>query len=55
MGIRFSELPEEELLKHRDSIPQEQGELGLLSPNSKTTSIAIASGKGGVGKVRLYL
>ena len=50
VGIRFSELPEEELLKHRDSIPQEQVELGLLSPNSKTTFIAIASGKGGVGK-----
>ena len=50
VGIRFSELPEEELAKHRDSIPQEQVDSGLLSPTSKTKFIAIASGKGGVGK-----
>ncbi|MFJ7978546.1 P-loop NTPase [Peribacillus sp. JNUCC 23] len=50
VGIRFSELPEKELVKHRDSMPQEQADLGLLSPTSKTTFIAIASGKGGVGK-----
>lgn len=48
VGIRFSELSEEELAKHRESIPEE--DLGLLSPNSKTKFIAIASGKGGVGK-----
>ena len=48
VGIRFAELSEEELEKHRESIPEE--DLGLLSPNSKTKFIAIASGKGGVGK-----
>jgi len=48
VGIRFTELPEEELAKHRESMPEE--DLGLLSPNSKTKFIAIASGKGGVGK-----
>lgn len=48
VGIRFTDLPEEELEKHRVANP-EVGE-GLLSPNSKTTFIAIASGKGGVGK-----
>jgi ATP-binding protein involved in chromosome partitioning len=49
VGIRFSELPEEVLQKFRGSEPVEQGN-NLLSPNSKTTFIAIASGKGGVGK-----
>jgi len=48
VGIRFTELSEEELAKHRESMPEEN--LGLLSPNSKTKFIAIASGKGGVGK-----
>lgn len=48
VGLRFSELPEEVLAKFRaEATP---GEEGLLSPNSKTTFIAIASGKGGVGK-----
>lgn len=50
VGIRFAELPEEELAKHRDSIPQDDKDLGLLGPNNKTQFIAIASGKGGVGK-----
>jgi ATP-binding protein involved in chromosome partitioning len=50
VGIRFSDLSEEELEKHRDSMPQEDANRGLLSPNSKTKFIAIASGKGGVGK-----
>ncbi|WP_316572562.1 Mrp/NBP35 family ATP-binding protein [Neobacillus sp. YIM B06451] len=49
VGIRFSQLPEEELAKHR-AATAEQGDLGLLAPGSKTTFIAIASGKGGVGK-----
>lgn len=46
VGIRFTELP-----SHRatGAIPGE-GPGGLLSPDSKTTFIAIASGKGGVGK-----
>ncbi|MFJ8247786.1 P-loop NTPase [Peribacillus asahii] len=48
VGIRFTELSEEELAKHRESMPEE--DMGLLSPNSKTKFIAIASGKGGVGK-----
>jgi len=48
VGIRFTDLPEEELAKHRVANPKE--EEGLLSPASKTTFIAIASGKGGVGK-----
>ena len=48
VGIRFGDMPEEELSKHR-VVPEDDG-LGLLSPNSKTHFIAIASGKGGVGK-----
>ncbi|MFJ7850921.1 P-loop NTPase [Peribacillus sp. NPDC097264] len=50
VGIRFAELSEEELAKHRDSMPEEEKDLGLLGPNNKTQFIAIASGKGGVGK-----
>lgn len=46
VGIRFGELPEEVLTKFRDAMPKE--EKGLL--DSDTTFIAIASGKGGVGK-----
>ncbi|KUP04754.1 chromosome partitioning protein ParA [Bacillus coahuilensis p1.1.43] len=48
VGIRFADLPEEELEKHRGSGQGGSGD--LLSPTSKTTFIAIASGKGGVGK-----
>lgn len=48
VGIRFSELPQETLDKFRST--QEEESQGLLSPGSKTTFIAIASGKGGVGK-----
>jgi ATP-binding protein involved in chromosome partitioning len=48
VGIRFSELPQETLEKFRST--QENESQGLLSPGSKTTFIAIASGKGGVGK-----
>lgn len=47
VGIRFSELPEEVLAKHRTALESE--DKGLLN-NAKTTFIAIASGKGGVGK-----
>ncbi len=47
VGIRFADLPAEELEKHRGT--GDEG-AGLLSPASKTTFIAIASGKGGVGK-----
>jgi ATP-binding protein involved in chromosome partitioning len=49
VGIRFGQLPAEVLEKYRDSVSENQDN-GLLSPNSKTTFIAIASGKGGVGK-----
>ncbi len=48
VGIRFGDLPEEELVKHKVD-PDDDG-MGLLSPNNKTKFIAIASGKGGVGK-----
>ncbi|UQD50782.1 chromosome partitioning protein ParA [Bacillus methanolicus] len=48
VGIRFSELPEENLSKFRTEAGS--NDKGLLSPESKTTFIAIASGKGGVGK-----
>ena len=48
VGIRFGDLSEEELAKHRSN--QSDDGLGLLSPSSKTKFIAIASGKGGVGK-----
>lgn len=49
VGLRFSELPEEVLAEHRAAMAEAGGQ-GLLSPGSKTTFIAIASGKGGVGK-----
>ncbi|RLQ91724.1 Mrp/NBP35 family ATP-binding protein [Falsibacillus albus] len=49
VGIRFGELPEEVLNRYRESLSG-QADGGLLSPASKTTFIAIASGKGGVGK-----
>ena len=48
VGIRFSELPAEVVEKYRSEGNQE--DKGLLSENSNTTFIAIASGKGGVGK-----
>jgi ATP-binding protein involved in chromosome partitioning len=47
VGLRFSQLPDEELVKHQVA---KQDNQTLLSPGSKTTFIAIASGKGGVGK-----
>jgi ATP-binding protein involved in chromosome partitioning len=47
VGLRFSQLPDEELLKHQ---VVEQEDKSLLSPGNKTTFIAVASGKGGVGK-----
>lgn len=50
VGLRFTELPEEVLAKYRSETNSGGEAEGLLSPNSKTTFIAIASGKGGVGK-----
>ncbi|MGV3465224.1 MAG: Mrp/NBP35 family ATP-binding protein [Heyndrickxia sp.] len=49
VGIRFAQLPDEVLAQFRGAEPEDQGN-NLLSPNSKTTFLAIASGKGGVGK-----
>ncbi|MBE4906568.1 Mrp/NBP35 family ATP-binding protein [Bacillus luteolus] len=45
VGIRFTDLPQEELAKHAG-----QGTDSPLSPKNEPTFIAIASGKGGVGK-----
>lgn len=45
VGIRFTDLPQEELAKHAG-----QGTGSPLSPTNEPTFIAIASGKGGVGK-----
>ncbi|WP_404330729.1 P-loop NTPase [Mesobacillus maritimus] len=50
VGLRFIELPQEVLAKYRSESDSNSNEEGLLSPASKTTFIAIASGKGGVGK-----
>ncbi|WP_042353564.1 Mrp/NBP35 family ATP-binding protein [Bacillus rubiinfantis] len=47
VGIRFGQLPEEVIAAHRSQEPE--GESGLLN-STNTTFIAIASGKGGVGK-----
>lgn len=47
VGIRFSELPQEIVAKFR---PEATRGPSILSPESNTTFIAIASGKGGVGK-----
>lgn len=45
VGIRFTDLSQEELAKHAG-----QGSGSPLSPTNEPTFIAIASGKGGVGK-----
>ncbi|MGG5254646.1 P-loop NTPase [Neobacillus sp. SM06] len=50
VGIRFGQLPDEVLAEHREETAGEAKEQGLLAPGSQTTFIAIASGKGGVGK-----
>lgn len=49
VGLRFEQLPDEILEKFRDAATENEDK-GLLSANSKTTFLAIASGKGGVGK-----
>ncbi|MCD7036616.1 Mrp/NBP35 family ATP-binding protein [Metabacillus sp. GX 13764] len=48
VGIRFGDLPQETVAKYQQAAAPASG--NLLSPGSKTTFIAIASGKGGVGK-----
>lgn len=47
VGLRFSQLPEEVIAKFQ---PTKEEDTSLLSKDSKTKFLAIASGKGGVGK-----
>lgn len=47
VGLRFSQLPEEVIAKYQ---PTKEEDPTLLSKDSKTNFLAIASGKGGVGK-----
>ncbi|RBW67793.1 Mrp/NBP35 family ATP-binding protein [Bacillus taeanensis] len=49
VGLRFEQLMETEIEKHQGKAKKEESP-SLLSPNSKTMFIAVASGKGGVGK-----
>jgi ATP-binding protein involved in chromosome partitioning len=48
VGLRFHELPQETIAAYQD--PSNSESNSLLSAESKTTFVAIASGKGGVGK-----
>jgi ATP-binding protein involved in chromosome partitioning len=48
VGLRFEELSSEELNQH--GVKSGPAVPSLLSPDSKTTFVAITSGKGGVGK-----
>ncbi|WP_433774952.1 P-loop NTPase [Bacillus wiedmannii] len=50
VGLRFAEFTEEELAQFVPPQQEEEQSESLLSPNSKTTFLAVASGKGGVGK-----
>lgn len=50
VGLRFADLPQEEIAKLGGSEQAGTGQESLLSPNNQTTFVAIASGKGGVGK-----
>ncbi|KAB8127680.1 P-loop NTPase [Gracilibacillus oryzae] len=47
VGLRFSQLPDEVIAKFQ---PTKEEDPSLLSESSKTKFLAIASGKGGVGK-----
>lgn len=49
VGLRFTQLPDEVIAKLQPASEQ-QSDDSLLGPNSKTKFIAVASGKGGVGK-----
>ena len=53
VGLRFHELPQSTISAYQD--PATEKSDSLLSPNSKTTFLAIASGKGGVGKSTVYV
>lgn len=48
VGLRFHELPQETLAAYQDTTSDQSD--SLLSSEGKTTYLAIASGKGGVGK-----
>ena len=48
VGLRFHELPQETIAAYHDESSSQAD--SLLSSGSKTTFVAIASGKGGVGK-----
>src|SRR5690625_3855858 len=49
VGLRFEQLPDEVIRKHQPAV-DEAKEASLMGGSSKTKFIAIASGKGGVGK-----
>lgn len=49
VGLRFAEFTEDELAQFAPQ-QEEQESQSLLSPHSKTIFLAVASGKGGVGK-----
>src|SRR5690606_35634830 len=46
-GLRFAQLPEETIAKYQ---PTKEEDTSILGKNSNTKFLAIASGKGGVGK-----
>lgn len=49
VGLRFEQLPDEVIRKYQPAVEQEK-ESSLMGGNSGTKFIAVASGKGGVGK-----
>ncbi|MFD1850659.1 Mrp/NBP35 family ATP-binding protein [Oceanobacillus bengalensis] len=49
VGLRFEKLPDEVIREYQAAVEQEQ-ESTLMGGNSNTKFIAVASGKGGVGK-----
>ncbi|MFZ3590816.1 P-loop NTPase [Bacillus sp. DJP31] len=49
VGLRFTDLSQEELAKYASN-DSTSSDHSLLSPTNKTSFVAIASGKGGVGK-----
>jgi ATP-binding protein involved in chromosome partitioning len=49
VGLRFEQLPDEVIRKYQPAVEQEK-ESTLMGGNSGTKFIAVASGKGGVGK-----
>lgn len=49
VGLRFEQLPDDVIRKYQPAVEQAQ-EASLMGGNSNTKFIAVASGKGGVGK-----